>query len=108
MPALTAVTLTDADDGKIWRLTSFARASVMVRSVRNRMPACVLTTLPFGIVLVDGEILVPEPHAAGGLRLLDALARDLERLRDLDIDRLAQGGHDLSRSGPAPFATGSP
>ena len=51
-PGFTAVTLTLAAAGKIWRPTSSARGTVTERLVRNLTPDWVLTMLPRGIVLV--------------------------------------------------------
>ena len=52
VPFLTAVTVTSAKEGTIWRPTRPARGTVTDLFVVNFVPFGVLTTLPAGIVLV--------------------------------------------------------
>ena len=59
------------------------------------MPDCVLTTLPFGIVLVDVKSLFRNRTLPVAFVSSTRLPGDRERLRHLDVDRLAHGGHDL-------------
>ena len=77
--------------------TSSAGGTVTARSVRNRIPDPVLTTLPLGIVVRAGRVEVVEAHAPGRLRLLDPLAGRREGVARLDVDREQLGRHDRGR-----------